>query len=89
MLYDFTTSSSKAYGNLLADLGSGVYGLNSGDVNQDGEINNLDYNQVEREIQLFTTGYVPTDLDGNWILESSDFSFIENKAQLFLFTLHP
>ena len=40
--YDFTTASTKAYGNNLASLFDGKFGILNGDVNQDGTINLTD-----------------------------------------------
>ena len=72
-LYDFTTSSSKAYGtNALADLGGGKWGLYAGDSDRNGTINVLDYGNVVNF--LFDTGYKFGDLDLNGIINVLDYS---------------
>ena len=72
-LYDFTTSSSKAYGtDPMADLGGGKWGLYSGDSDRNGTINVLDYGNVVNF--LFDTGYKFGDLDLNGIINVLDYS---------------
>ncbi|MBK9282727.1 MAG: discoidin domain-containing protein [Sphingobacteriaceae bacterium] len=62
-LYDFTISPSKSYGNDLANLGEGKYGMYSGDADANGIVNVLDYGIVGN--MLFQTGYLAGDLDLN------------------------
>ncbi len=75
--YDFTTTAAQAYGSNLIHLG-GVYGIASGDVNQDGVINAGDLLNLENSLQLMTLGYYPQDLNGDNLVEAADFSLIEN-----------
>jgi len=75
--YDFTIAMTKAFGNNEVDLG-GSYAIRSGDVNQDGVINSDDEDSVESNALLFLSGYVPQDLTGDYLVESSDLSLIEN-----------
>jgi len=85
--YDFTTDLTKAYGNNLAHLPDENYGIFSGDVNQDGIVNSNDYIDIENTTKLFVIGYVNEDLMGDWMIESSDFSLIENNRGKI--SLHP
>ncbi len=87
--YDFTTAANKAYGSNQVLLQTGIFGLYSGDVNQDGSINNSDYTSIENITQNIINGYYPQDLTGDHQIESSDFSLIENNAQLLLNIAHP
>src|SRR6478672_1821911 len=41
--YDFTTDAAKAFGNNMAQLAPGVFGFYSGDMNQDGNIDTIDF----------------------------------------------
>ena len=76
-LYDFTTSSSKAYGaDALADLGGGKWGLYAGDSDENGTINVLDYGNVVNN--LFDTGYKLGDLDLNGVINVLDYSKTNN-----------
>ena len=76
--YDFSTASNKAYGDNEANLNDGNFGLWSGDVNQDGTINQTDFNGIESGSLLFLTGYSVYDITGNRITESADYSLVEN-----------
>ena len=76
-LYDFTTSSSKAYGtDPMADLGGGKWGLYAGDGDRNGTINVLDYGNVVNF--LFDTGYKFGDLDLNGVINVLDYSKTNN-----------
>jgi hypothetical protein len=63
--------------------------LYSGDVNQDGFIEAVDLTQIENKSQLFSTGYIVTDITGDRIVESEDYSLAENNGQLLLFVAKP
>ena len=76
--YDFTTSASQAFGNNQKNLGDGRFALYSGDVNQDNQINRSDFDELKDAIQLFPFGYLIKDLTGDYLIESSDFSLLEN-----------
>ncbi len=76
--YDFSTAANKAYGDNEASLNDGNFGLWSGDVNQDGTINQTDFNGIENAARLFTTGYSVYDITGNRVTESADYSLVEN-----------
>ncbi len=82
VLYDFSTTAGKAYGNNLANM-DGEFCFYSGDVSdgvssgvQDGIINIDDYDALENSLTLFTTGYSVYDLTGDGLVESADFSLI-------------
>jgi len=87
--YDFSSTASAAYGNNLADMGDGRYAIWSGDVDQNGSIDSLDNSQMEISIPLFITGYVTEDLSGDGIVESSDFSLLENNIELLINAIKP
>lgn len=76
--YNFTASASNTFGNNIKNLGDGNFALFSGDVNQDGQINIADLNEIKNATQLNITGYLINDLTGDYLIESSDFSLIEN-----------
>lgn len=76
--YDFTTGSGKAYGNNMSSLGGGLYGLYSGDVDQNGQVDMNDVFNVESAAYSFFPGYVEMDLTGDFLVESTDFSIVEN-----------
>jgi hypothetical protein len=76
--YDFTISSSQAYGNNLALMEDGNFALYSGDVNQNGSIDTNDFSEIENNSQLFLFGYLNEDITGDGFIESADYSLIEN-----------
>ena len=86
--YDFSTAATQAYGNNEHNL-AGVYCIHSGDINRDGAINLSDVSSLESAFPLYTTGYLVYDLTGDWYIESSDYSLLENEISLFLVTRHP
>ena len=87
--YNFTNSASQTFGGNAANLGSGLFGIYSGDINQDKVINATDLNQFKADAGFFNTGYINSDLTGDWMVESADFSILENNVQLAVFILRP
>ncbi len=75
--YDFTILSS-VYGNNLHMNVDGSYSIISGDVNQNGVIDFNDFLLVENGSLNSGVGYSVYDLDGNLLVESSDYSLVEN-----------
>lgn len=72
VLYDFSTGLDKTYGtNAMKNLGSGVYGLISGDGNSSGNISSVDKNSVWR-VQNGFSGYVNGDFNLSGAVTSSD-----------------
>ncbi|MCL5030773.1 MAG: hypothetical protein M1480_17320 [Bacteroidetes bacterium] len=71
-LYDFTTSQSKAYGvNPMSSLGSGIYGMHSGDGDGNGGISSIDRNNIWR-VENGNIGYLPGDYDLSGGVNSTD-----------------
>lgn len=77
LAYDFTTGTSKAFGNNLTQVGS-KWCLYSGDVNQDGIVDLQDLNSVYNANINGVTGYDPTDITGD------SFTEIEDLVQVFI-----
>ena len=72
VIYDFTTSLESAYGsNALANLGSGFYGMFSGDANGNGVINIEDLTEYWRN-QNGYVGYKSADFNLNGGVNISD-----------------
>ncbi len=61
--YDFSTDSSQVYGSIenCLELAPGIWGMPSGDVNCDGEINTVDKGIWEDNAGAF--GYFSADLN--------------------------
>jgi len=87
--YDFTTSSSQAYGNNLKLKGS-KYCIYTGDLNQSGFIDATELSMVENDAANFITGrFVLTDLNGDEIVDASDYLIVDNNAYNFVGVIRP
>lgn len=73
--YDFTTSSSKAFGNNLK-LINGKWCVITGDINQDGFIDISDLVNVFTNSVLNIGGYVNTDLNGDLLTDMNDVNIV-------------
>jgi subtilisin-like proprotein convertase family protein len=78
--YDFTNAADKAYGSVQTDLGGGYFGMYSGDIDQNGVINDADVALMQTGLQSFLYGYHAEDLSGDNHAESADHSLLENNA---------
>ncbi|MBL7771825.1 MAG: PKD domain-containing protein [Chitinophagaceae bacterium] len=78
VVYDMTTSSVQAYGGNLIEITNGVFGLFSGDINQDGSIDVFDYLIMDPDIVAGSFGYFSTDLNGDGSVDAFDFLVVEN-----------
>jgi hypothetical protein len=87
--YNFTDAASKAYGNNMKMLETGVYGIFTGDINQDGFIEGSDFSPLNNDSDNFAEGYQTTDLNGDGFVEGSDFPILRNNSDNFVETLHP
>ncbi|MCB0728579.1 MAG: hypothetical protein KDD00_14045 [Ignavibacteriae bacterium] len=81
--YDFTTAASKAYGNNQILKGS-KYCIYSGDVDQNFLIDLTDVIQIRAAAILFTTGYVVTDLNGDFMTDLTDVVLANNNSAKFV-----
>lgn len=79
--YDFTSSLSNIQGgaNGINDLGSGYYGLFSGDVDYNGQVQNSDITPIL--LIIGTTGYFTEDANMNGQVQNSD---IQNNLQPYM-----
>ena len=80
LTYDFSTGAAQAAGGNMKDLGSGVYGFYSGDLDLpvgDGFIDLPDYSIWEADYNLGNVGVYPTDLDGDAFVDLPDYSIWE------------
>ncbi|MBK6445643.1 MAG: hypothetical protein IPF81_10185 [Bacteroidetes bacterium] len=87
--YNFTDANTKSFGSNMVQVETGVYAIQSGDVNQDDLVESADYSLVENDASQFLFGYFPTDLTGDGLVESADYSIVENKSGMFLFSITP
>ncbi len=87
--YDFTTSSSQAYGNNLKLKGS-KYCVYTGDLNQSGFVDATELSMIENDAANFLAGrFVITDLNGDEIVDASDYLIVDNNAYNFVGVVRP
>ena len=77
------------YGGNLGLDASGFASMYSGDINQDGVIDGLDYNDWETDNNNFGSGYLSTDLNGDGIVDGLDFLFWEVNNNNFVGVVRP
>jgi hypothetical protein len=75
--YDFSSSAGQAYGSNMVDLGSGVFGIYSGDINQDGSVDFLDYPDLDLGSINGDLGYLVTDLNGDGSVDFLEYPLID------------
>lgn len=88
-LYDFTSTSSQAYGNNMKQVENGVWAFYSGDINADGNIDNTDYVLLMNDIDDFTFGYQTSDLDGDGNVDLLDLPVLEQNLIQFISSEFP
>lgn len=62
------------------DSSSLIFGIYSGDVNQDGIIVGSDLSLIDNDAFNSVSGYVVTDVNGDDFVDASDLSLVDNNA---------
>jgi C1A family cysteine protease/photosystem II stability/assembly factor-like uncharacterized protein len=74
--YDFSTTQTKAYGTEpMKNLGGGVFGMYTGDGNQDGLVTSTDFNVFNPKFTSAASGYEYSDWNLDGFVTSTDFNF--------------
>jgi hypothetical protein len=73
----------------MADMGSGVYAVYSGDITQDDSIDLSDYATWETDFNEFAFGEFATDLNGDGSVDLIDYSIWETNFNSFIFAFYP
>jgi len=94
--YDFSTSLSQAFTDGSTDpmafLATGVYGMYSGDINQDEYIDGSDYSVYEIDVDNSTNGGVfnlASDLNGDTYVDGSDYPLFDINSANSVYSQHP
>ena len=87
--YDFSSSASQAYGSNMKEIEPGVFACYQGDINQDGSIDNSDYDQLFPDIENSNFGVQATDLNGDGAVDNSDTDFIPFNVENSIFANYP
>jgi len=82
ILYRFSDFDSRAFGNnqIQIDASPLLFGIFSGDVNQDGTIDASDLSDVDNDALNSVSGYVRTDVTGDDFVDAADVSIVDNNA---------
>ncbi|MEO8209646.1 MAG: S8 family serine peptidase [bacterium] len=88
LTYDFTTDSTKAFGNNLKKVGV-KWVIYTGDVNQDGSVDIADLATIDNDAGNFASGYIDTDLNGDDFADIADLSLADNNASNFVTVMRP
>ncbi len=75
--YNFSSSASQAAGSNLANDGSGIFIIYTGDINQDGAVDFSDYPSLDIASSNGVIGYDTNDLDGNGAVDFADYPMID------------
>lgn len=86
--YDFTSSSSQAYGNNMKMKGT-RWTIYSGDVNMNGVIDGTDLGIVDNDSYNFKSGYIQSDLNGDNLTDAADLSIADNNTLNFVSVVRP
>lgn len=86
--YDFTDSSSKAFGNNMVLKGN-KYCIWSGDVNKDNVIDGGDISSVENAIANSLIGHEPEDINNDGIVDATDMGLVENNSTKLINLISP
>lgn len=89
LVYDFSTAANKAFGSNLRELETGIFGLYSGDINQDENVDNSDYPIWEYDANSFAFGDYASDLNGDGNVDNTDYSIWEGNSNNFIYAIHP
>lgn len=95
--YDFSSSSSQAFGDNQIEIEPGIFAMYSGDISsavdgvgfQDGIVESQDYADMENANFVTAIGYVPEDITGDGVVESSDYAIMENNNYFTVFAMKP
>jgi hypothetical protein len=84
MSYDFTTAIYMAYEDNMIQVDTSPeekFAIFGGDVNQDGAVDATDLSAIDNDAANFVTGYVVTDLTGDYFVDATDFAIADNNAK--------
>lgn len=78
--YDFTSSSSKAFGGNMRNMGNGIYAIYTGDITQDGSVDFNDYPDLDISSSNGDLGYFVTDLNGDASVDFNDYPMLDQNS---------
>ncbi|HRA99190.1 MAG TPA: SBBP repeat-containing protein [Ignavibacteria bacterium] len=88
MVYDYTNSLNKAFGNNLT-LNGTKFCIFTGDVNKDDVIDITDLGIIDNASLNFLSGYIQEDVNGDSVADLSDLGITDNNSFNFISTQRP
>ncbi len=88
-IYNFTTSASQAFGDNLNNMGDGVFGIYSGDINQDGSVDFNDYPSLDIASNGGILGYDANDLNGDASVDFNDYPILDINSNNGILAIKP
>ena len=80
--YDFSENENKYYSShSTLELESGVWGIRSGDINQDGEVTTFDYTMWYSSARVGLEGYEVADVNLDGVVTTADYTLWYNSAR--------
>ena len=87
--YVFSSDATQAFGSNMVQIGAGPWAFYSGDTDQNGNLDTLDYTSWEIDYNDFASGVFATDLDGNGNVDTLDYTLWEINYNNFVSTVGP
>ena len=89
--YDFSIAATQAYANnmILVDINPDIYAIYQGDINQDGNIDLLDFPPLDFGINHGLFGCYDTDLNGDGNVDLLDLPILNLGINSGIFSQHP
>ncbi len=89
--YDFTVAAYTAYGfnEKIVNNNPLMYGIFSGDVDNDGAVDATDGSIIDNDVINFVTGYTVTDVTGDYFVDAADYLVADNNAYNFVAKITP
>ncbi len=89
VLYNFTNAANKAYASNQVEVQSGIWAMYAGDLYTDGNVDLLDYSELEYGISNFLFGYESGDINGDGNVDLLDSSILETNVMNFVYSILP
>ena len=90
MNYIFYNQASSAFGSNQVEVAPGKWALYTGDINQDGYIDNFDYPALDADIYNGISGeYVASDLNGDGFVDIFDYPIFDTNSAIGVSTVAP
>jgi hypothetical protein len=87
--YNFSTAATQAFGGNMIEVSTGRWAVFSGDIDQLNGADLNDFTSWQTDYDNFSSGYYPTDLDGDGSVGLSDFTIWQANFDAFASEVGP